>query len=144
MQPVETLVSHAQAGTRFALTLISVFGIIAGVLAGVGLYGVLSTAVRQRTAEIGVRMALGAEPVHIFRLVIGQGLRLSLIGVAAGLIAAFGLTRLLSAMLVGIQATDPATFVVVALAFLFVAAVASLLPARRAAALDPSSALRDE
>jgi putative ABC transport system permease protein len=144
MQPVETLVSHAQAGTRFALTLISVFGIIAGVLAGVGLYGVLSTAVRQRTAEIGVRMALGAEPVHIFRLVVGQGLRLSLIGVAAGLIAAFGLTRLLRAMLVGIQATDPATFFVVALAFLAVATVASLLPARRAAALDPSSALRDE
>jgi putative ABC transport system permease protein len=144
MEPVETLVSHAQAGTRFALTLIGIFAIIAGVLAGVGLYGVLSTAVRQRTAEIGVRMALGAGPAQIFRLVVGQGLRLSLIGIAAGLIAAFGLTRLLRAMLVGIQATDPATFFVVAVAFLLVAAVASLLPARRAAALDPSRALREE
>jgi putative ABC transport system permease protein len=144
MQPVEKLVSHAQAGTRFSLILIGVFAIIAGVLAGVGLYGVLSTAVRQRTAEIGVRMALGAGPAQIFRLVVGQGLRLSLIGIAVGLIAAFGLTRLLRAMLVGIQATDPATFFVVAVAFMLVAAVASLLPARRAAALDPSSALREE
>jgi ABC-type antimicrobial peptide transport system permease subunit len=100
--------------------------------------------VRQRTAEIGVRMALGAGPAQIFRLVVGQGLRLSLIGIAVGLIAAFGLTRLLRAMLVGIQATDPATFFVVAVAFMLVAAVASLLPARRAAALDPSSALREE
>jgi predicted permease len=144
MEPVESLVFHAQAGTRFALTLISIFAIIAGVLAGVGLYGVLSTAVRQRTAEIGVRMALGAGPAQIFRLVVGQGLRLSLIGIGAGLVAAFGLTRLLRAMLVGIQATDPATFFVVAVAFLLVAAVASLLPARRAAALDPSRALREE
>jgi putative ABC transport system permease protein len=144
MQPVEALVSHAQAGTRFALILISVFAIIAGVLAGVGLYGVLSTAVRQRTAEIGVRMALGAEPTQIFHLVVGQGLRLSAIGVAAGLIGAFLLTRLLRAMLVGVHPTDPATFGVVAILFLFVAAMASWLPARRAAALDPARALREE
>jgi predicted permease len=144
MQPVEALVSHAQAGTRFALILISVFAIIAGVLAGVGLYGVLATAVRQRTAEIGVRMALGAAPNQIFHLVVGQGLRLSAIGIAAGLIGAFVLTRLMRAMLVGVQATDPATFGVVAILFLFVAAMASWLPARRAAALDPARALREE
>jgi predicted permease len=144
MQPVESLVDHAQAGTRFALILIGVFAIIAGVLAGVGLYGVLSTAVRQRTSEIGVRMALGAGPVKIFQLVVGQGLRLSVIGIAAGLIGAFALTRLLRAMLVGVKATDPATFSIVAIVFLLVAAVASLLPARRAAALDPSRALREE
>jgi predicted permease len=144
MQPVEALVSHAQAGTRFALILISVFAIIAGVLAGVGLYGVLATAVRQRTAEIGVRMALGAAPNQIFHLVVGQGLRLSAIGIAAGLIGTFVLTRLMRAMLVGVQATDPATFGVVAILFLFVAAMASWLPARRAAALDPARALREE
>ena len=144
MQPVEALVSHAQAGTRFALILISVFAIIAGVLAGVGLYGVLATAVRQRTAEIGVRMALGAAPNQIFHLVVGQGLRLSAIGIAAGLIGAFVLTRLMRAMLVGVQATDPATFGVVAILFLFAAAMASWLPARRAAALDPARALREE
>jgi putative ABC transport system permease protein len=144
MQPVEALVSHAQAGTRFALILISVFASIAGVLAGVGLYGVLSTAVRQRTAEIGVRMALGAAPDQILNLVVGQGLRLSAIGVAAGLAGAFLLTRLMRAMLVGVQPTDPATFSIVALLFLFVAAMASWLPARRAAALDPARALREE
>jgi putative ABC transport system permease protein len=144
IQPVEALVSQAQAGTRFALVLISVFAIIAGVLAGVGLYGVLSTAVRQRTSEIGVRMALGAGPDEIFQLVVGQGLRLSAIGVAAGLIGAFVLTRLLRAMLVGVKATDPATFGIVAILFLLVAAMASWLPARRAAALDPARALREE
>jgi ABC-type antimicrobial peptide transport system permease subunit len=144
MQPVETLVLHAQTDTRFALVLISVFAIMAGGLAGVGLYGVLSTAVRQRTSEIGVRMALGAAPSQIFHLVVGQGLRLSAIGIAAGLIGAFLLTRLLRAMLVGVQPTDPATFGVVAILFLFVAAMASWLPARRAAALDPARALREE
>ena len=144
MQPVETLVSHAQASTRFSLILISVFAIVAGVLAGVGLYGVLSTAVRQRTAEIGVRMAVGAAPTQIFQLVVGQGLRLSAIGIAAGLIGAFVLTRLLRAMLVGVHPTDPATFAMVAMLFLFVAATASWLPARRAAALDPARALREE
>jgi len=144
MQPVEVLVSHAQAGTRFSLILITVFAIIAGALAGVGLYGVLSTAVRQRTAEIGVRMALGAGREEIFHLVVGQGLRLSAIGVAAGVIGAFVLTRLMRAMLVGVKATDPATFGVVAILFLFVAAMASWLPARRAASLDPARALREE
>jgi putative ABC transport system permease protein len=144
MQPVDALIEHAQAGTRFSLLLIGVFAVIAGVLAGVGLYAVLATAVRQRTAEIGVRMALGAEPAKIFRLVVGQGFRLSAIGIAAGLIAAFLLTRLMRAMLVGVKATDPVTFGVVAIAFLLIAAVASWVPALRAAALDPVRALREE
>ncbi len=144
MQTADALVSHAQASTRFALVLITVFAIIAGVLAGVGLYGVLSTAVRQRTAEIGVRMALGAGPREIFQLVVGQGLRLSAIGVAAGLAGALVLTQLMRAMLVGVKATDPATFGVVAILFMLVAALASWFPARRAAALDPSRALHEE
>ena len=144
MQPVDALVDKAQAGTRFSLLLVGVFAVIAGVLAGVGLYAVLATAVRQRTAEIGVRMAMGAQPAKIFRLVVGQGFRLSAIGIGAGLIAAFLLTRLMRAMLVGVQATDPVTFGVVAIAFLLIAAVASWVPALRAAALDPVRALREE
>jgi putative ABC transport system permease protein len=144
MQPAEALIYKAQGGTRFSLLLIGVFAAIAGVLAGVGLYGVLSTAVRQRTSEIGVRMALGAEPVRIFQLVVGEGFRLSAVGIVVGLAAAFGLTRLMNAMLVGVKATDPATFGAMAIVFLLIGAAASWLPARRAAALDPSSALRDE
>jgi putative ABC transport system permease protein len=144
MQPVESLVRQAQAGTRFSLLLIGVFAVIAGLLAGVGLYGVLSTVVRQRTAEIGIRMALGARPATIFRLVIGQGLRLTAIGIAAGLFAAFALTRTMTTMLVGIKATDPTTFAAMAVAFFLIAAAASGLPARRAASLDPAAALRAE
>jgi putative ABC transport system permease protein len=121
-----------------------VFAVIAGVLAGVGLYGVLSTAVRQRTAEIGMRMALGAERERIFQLVVGQGFRLSAIGIAIGLIGAFGLTRLMHAMLVGVSATDPATFGAIAILFLLIGVGSSWLPARRAAALEPSRALREE
>jgi putative ABC transport system permease protein len=144
MQPVDTLVHNAQAGTRFSLLLIGVFAVIAALLAGVGLYGVLSTAVRQRTAEIGVRMALGAGPARIFQLVVGQGLRLSIVGIAAGLVVAFALTRIMTAMLVGVKATDPATFAAMAVVFFVIAALASWLPARRAAGLDPTVALREE
>ena len=91
MQPMDTLVVEAQAQTRFSLLLIGVFSTIAALLAGVGLYGVLATSVRQRTAEIGVRMALGAAPSRIFRLMVGKGLYLSAIGIAIGLLAAFAL-----------------------------------------------------
>jgi predicted permease len=144
VEPAEVLVDKAQAGTRFSLVLIGAFALIAGLLAAVGLYGVLSTAVRQRTAEIGVRMTLGAEPTRIFRLVVGDGFRLTLIGVLSGLFAAFGLTRLMVAMLVGVKATDPTTFGSMAVLFLLIGLLASWLPARRAAALDPVSALREE
>jgi putative ABC transport system permease protein len=138
------LVDHAQASTRFSLLLIGVFAAIAALLAGVGLYGVLSTVVRQRTAEIGVRMTLGAGPGQIFRLIVGQGLRLTAAGIAAGLLAAFALTRGMITMLVGVKPTDPATFATMAAAFLLIAALASWLPAWRAASLDPTVALRDE
>jgi predicted permease len=144
VKPAEVLIDEAQAGTRFSLVLIGAFALIAGLLAAVGLYGVLSTAVRQRTAEIGVRMTLGAEPTRIFRLVVGDGFRLTLIGVLAGFVAAFGLTRLMVAMLVGVKATDPATFGSMAVLFLLIGLLASWLPARRAAALDPVLALREE
>lgn len=144
VQTMSSIVAKAQSGTRFTLVLIAVFAGIAALLAGVGLYGVLSTVVRQRTAEIGVRMALGAAPSEIFSLVIGHGLRLSAAGVAAGMVAAFLLTRAMTSLLVGIQPSDPATFAAMALLFFVVAALATWIPARRAAGLDPSVALRDQ
>ncbi|HUE81397.1 MAG TPA: ABC transporter permease [Pyrinomonadaceae bacterium] len=144
MQPMDSLVTAAQAQTRFSLLLIGVFSTIAALLAGVGLYGVLATSVRQRTAEIGVRMALGAAPSRIFRSMVGKGLYLSAIGIAIGLVAAFALTRVMSSMLVEVEPTDPLTFVSVAVLFLFIAVMASSIPAVRAAGLDPTTALRNE
>ena len=141
---MDAVVEKAQSSTRFSLLLIGAFAVIAALLAGVGLYGVLATVVRQRTAEIGVRMTLGARPGNIFQLVVGQGLRLTAIGVAAGLIAAFALTRGMTTMLVGVKATDPATFATMAVVFFAIAAMASWLPAWRAASLDPTAALREE
>src|SRR6201988_469690 len=144
MQPMDSLVTAAQAQTRFSLLLIGVFSTIAALLAGVGLYGVLATSVRQRTAEIGVRMALGAAPSRIFRLMVGKGLYLSVIGIVIGLLGSFAFTRVLASMLVEVKPTDPVTIVSVALLFLVIAFLASWLPAIRAAGLDPTTALRNE
>ncbi len=144
VKPMSDYVTVARGPTRFALLLIGIFAGIAVALSGVGLYGVLSTVVRQRTAEIGVRMALGSSKQDIFRLVIGQGMRLSGAGIGLGLVAAFALTRVMRSMLVGVAPTDPATFGAVALLFVLIAATACWLPARRAAGLDPITALRDE
>jgi putative ABC transport system permease protein len=142
VQPMSALVDRAQAATRFALVLIATFAGIAALLAAVGLYGVLSTAVRQRTAEIGVRMAFGAPARRIFGLVVGEGLLLCAIGVVLGLVAAVPLTRVIESLLVGVRPTDPATFAAMSALFLLVAAVACWLPARRASRLDPTVALR--
>jgi putative ABC transport system permease protein len=144
VQTMDSLVTHAQTGTRFSLFLIAAFAGIAAMLAGVGLYGVLSTVVRQRTAEIGVRMALGAAPGGIFGLMIGYGLRLAAVGIAAGAGAGLLLTQAMKSMLIGIAPNDPLTFGGMAALFLGVAALATWMPARRAAGLDPSSALRQE
>lgn len=144
IQPMDGLVNKAQAGTWFTLLLIGIFAGIAALLASVGLYGVLSTFVRQRTAEIGVRMAIGAQPSRVFRLVVGYGLKLSVAGIIIGVVAAAALTQALKSMLVGVKPTDPATFIAIALLFFVIAALASWLPARRAAALDPVEALREE
>ena len=144
IQTGDALMAKAQSGTRFSLLLIGVFATVAGLLAGIGLYGVLATTVRHRTAEIGVRMALGAEPSKVFQLVVSQGFRLSLIGIGCGLVAAFGLTKLMKTMLVGVRASDPVTYVAMVLLFLLIAALSSWIPARRAAALDPVKALREE
>jgi putative ABC transport system permease protein len=117
---------------------------VALVLAGVGLYSVLSTVVRQRTAEIGVRMAFGAENGSIFKLMVTQGLWLSAAGIVAGAAAAVLLTRALRSLLVGVEPTDPATYLVMTAAFLAIAAIACAVPALRASRLDPMMALRQE
>ena len=144
VQPMLAFVSRAQAQTKFALILIGVFAGIALVLAAVGLYSVLSTAVRQRTAEIGVRMAFGAEHKRIFRMMVAQGLTLSAVGIAIGAAAASVLTGVIQTLLIGVRPTDPATFTSMALGFLVIAAIACGVPALRAARLDPMVALRDE
>jgi putative ABC transport system permease protein len=144
LRQFEVMVNQAQAPTRFALICIVAFAVVAAVLAGIGLYGVLSTLVRQRTAEIGVRMAFGASAASILKMVAGQGLTLSAIGIGVGLVAAFAVTRVMSSMLVGVSPTDPMTFAGISLFFLAVTALACWIPARRAARLDPVVALRDE
>jgi putative ABC transport system permease protein len=140
----QSYVDEKIAPTRFALILIGVFAAVAAMLAMIGLYGVLATAVRQRTAEIGVRMAFGASHVSILSLIIGRGLRLSAGGIILGILAAIAATRVMARLLVGVSATDPATFAVMALLFTLVAIFAAWLPARRAAALSPNVALRNE
>jgi len=144
LQPMEALVEKAAAGPRFSLLLIGVFATVAALLAGVGLYGVLSTVVRQRTAEIGVRMALGAGPMRVFNLVVRYGLGLSAAGIAVGAGAALLLTRAMTTMLFGVKPTDPVTFGSIIVMFFAIATIACWLPAQRAARLDPTVALRDE
>jgi putative ABC transport system permease protein len=144
MQPMLAFVEDAQAQTKFALILIGIFAGIALLLAAVGLYTVLSTVVRLRTAEIGVRMAFGAAHGSIFRMMVGQGLSLSAAGVAVGIVCALALTGVMRSMLVGVEPTDPATFAAMTAGFLVIAAVACGVPALRAARLDPLVALRDE
>ena len=144
MHPLTDNVDRARSATRFALVLIGIFASIAALLAAVGLYGVLSSTVRQRTSEIGIRMAFGAQSSTIFGLVIGQGLRMSAIGVGIGLVIAVATTRVMSSMLVNVRPTDPITFVAMSVLFLAIAAAACWVPARRAAGMDPNTALRQE
>jgi predicted permease len=144
VQTMDSIMVKAQAGTRFSMLLIGVFGTIAALLAGVGLYGVLATVVRQRTAEIGVRMAMGADPDNIFKLMVGHGMRLSSLGIGLGLLAAIMITRVMTSMLVGVERTDPITYTGMVLVFLAITATSCWLPAHRAAGLDPNVALREE
>jgi len=124
--------------------LLGAFGVLALLLAVTGLYGVISYAVGQRTHEIGVRLALGANRKDVLKLVLGDGMNLALVGAALGLAAAFAVTRLLSSLLYGIRPTDPLTYITISLALLVVALLASYVPARRAMKLDPLVALRHE
>jgi len=144
MEPMDALVEQAQATTRLSFVLIGCFACIALLLSGLGIYGVLATAIRQRTAEIGVRLALGAPRENIFRLVVGHGLALGAAGICIGGLMALGLNHGISSLLVGVKSSDPLTFAGIALVFLLIVALASWLPARHAALIDPIQALRNE
>ncbi len=140
--PLERLVASSIARQRFYAVMLSVFAAVAGLLAAVGVYGVLAYAVVQRTQEIGVRMALGAERRQVMGLVLGKGVLLTAAGVSIGLLGAAAASRWLQAMLFGLEPLDASTFTVVGLAFALVAMFASYLPARRATKVDPMVALR--
>jgi putative ABC transport system permease protein len=144
VRSMDEIVSASIAGRRFSMLLLGVFAALALVLAAVGIYGVISCTVAQRTHEIGIRMALGARPGGVLRAVVAQSMTPVLAGVGIGLAASFGLTRLMAGMLYGVQASDPATFCAVALFLSAVALAASIIPARRATRIDPTMALRHE
>jgi predicted permease len=141
---VDQMVSAALREPRFNTALIGVFAGLALLLASVGLYAVISYSVTQRTHEIGVRIAIGADQSDIFKLIVGQGMLLTMIGVAIGLAASLALTRAMSSLLFGVSATDPLTFAAIALLLTFVSLVACYVPARRATRVDPMVALRYE
>jgi predicted permease len=143
-QTMNEVISDTLAPQRFSMILLDAFAAVALLLASVGLYGVISYLVGQRTQEIGVRLALGAQRRDVARLVLSQGMKMALSGVALGLLAALGLTRLLGEMLYGVSPTDPATFAVITLLLVTVALLACYLPARRATRVDPLIALRHD
>jgi predicted permease len=144
VQTMQEVVSNSFAARRLSMMLLGVFAALALVLACVGIYGVISYLVGQRTHEIGVRMALGAQRNHVLRMVIGHGAKMALIGVAFGVGAALGLTRLMANQLFGVSAHDPLTFAGVAMLLVLVAIAACYIPARRAMRVDPVVALRHE
>lgn len=144
VKPMEELITASISQQRFAMLLIAVFAGVALALSAVGIYGVMSYSVTQRSHEIGIRMALGASGRDVLNLVVGQGLKLVVAGVAIGLGGAVALTRVMSGLLFGVSATDPVTFVVTSVVLTGVALAASVIPARRAAKVDPMIALRHE
>jgi ABC-type antimicrobial peptide transport system permease subunit len=143
-QTMNEIVSASLASQRFSMILLGIFACLALVLASIGIYGVISYVVGQRTQEIGIRTALGAQRLHILRLILGRGGMLALAGVALGIVAALGLTRLMASLLYGVRASDPVTFACVATLLLVVALAACYIPARRATKVDPMVALRYE
>jgi ABC-type antimicrobial peptide transport system permease subunit len=141
---LEEIVADSLADRRFTMILLGVFAALALLLSSLGIYGVISYVVGERTHEIGIRMALGAQRSHVLQLMLGEGMKMALLGVAIGIAAALGLTQLMTKMIFGISATDPVTFCAVALVLASVALTACYIPARRAMRVDPMVALRYE
>ncbi|MGH9940255.1 MAG: FtsX-like permease family protein, partial [Blastocatellia bacterium] len=144
IKTVERMIHEITSPKRLMTAMMSVFAAIALLLAGVGLYALMAYAVSQRTHEIGVRMALGARARDILRLITGQGLKLTLVGLALGMAGAFALTRVMAPLLYGVTATDPLTFILISLSLAGAALLACWVPARRATKVDPMIALRCE
>jgi len=141
VRTMEEVVAQSIGTRRVSMLLVSVFAGAALLLAAVGIYGVMAYSVTQRTQEIGIRMALGAQTGDVLRMVVRQGMTLALVGIGVGLAGAFGFTRLLASLLFGVNASDPLTYVGISLLLALVALLACYLPARRAARLDPMNAL---
>jgi putative ABC transport system permease protein len=144
VKTMKDILAESFSQTRAFAAMLATFSALALLLAAAGVYGVMSYLVEQRAHEIGVRMALGAEPLAILKLVVGHGLALALVGISFGLAAALGLTRFLSSFLYGLSSTNPATLVVSSLVVVGAAALASYIPARRATRVDPMVTLRHE
>ena len=144
VQTMEDVVSDSLSQRRLNMSLLAAFSVLAAVLAAVGVYGVMAYMVAQRTHEIGIRMAMGAQQRAVMMMVLGDGAKLTAIGIGIGLAAAFGLTRVLSSLLYGVSAADPRTFAAISVLLACIALAASYLPARRAAQVDPLEALRQD
>jgi len=144
VKTMDQWVSASASPSRLNAVLLGTFAAVALLIAAIGVYGVLSYSVNQRIREIGVRVALGAQSGNVVRLVVGEGMRVALAGIAVGVLGALGLRQALSTLLFGIEPHDPPTFAAVALTLAAIALVACLLPARRAARIDPMVALREE
>jgi ABC-type antimicrobial peptide transport system permease subunit len=144
IRTMQQMVASSVAPWRFTMALLSVFAGVALLLASIGIYGVLAYSVNQRRREIGIRMSLGAQRHHVLRLFLGQGMAVTLLGIAIGLGGAWAATRIMRSLLYSVSPTDPFVFLSVPLAFAAVALVASLVPARKAARVNPVIALRSE
>lgn len=144
LRTMSALRSDAVSTRRFILLVVGAFGVLALGLAAIGVYGVMSLIVSERTREVGVRLALGAQPAELWRMIVGQAAKLAAIGVALGVIVALPLAPLLDSQLFGVQSFDPVTFIVVPLALLLIATLGALVPARHAMRIDPMTALSSD